>query len=238
MKYKPILNMVPLFEDIHPDDQISLLQCLEAKEALFAKGTSIWTTGDKVDAVGILLNGSLQILKDDAWGNRVILTEMMPGSIFGEAFICAGMERSPVSVLATVRSEVLFIRLQRIIHLCTSSCTHHQKMIANLLKILAHKSIFLNERVVLLSQRSIRDRLLAYLFHEAEKQGSLMFSIRYSRNEMADYLCVDRSALSRELSKMQKQGLLSYEKNHFKILSPDHDPLFDERKNKTNAFFF
>lgn len=212
-----ILENVKLFENVGENLE-AMLQCLGSEEKNYVKGEIIILTGNPVSSVGILLSGEIQIIQEDYLGNRSILTELKPGHIFGETFACAGVTESPVTVLATEDSTVLFIGVSRIITTCPSSCRFHNQLIENLLKILARKNMLLNGKNQLLSQRTIRDKVLSYLSLQAEKKGNLQFEIPFTRNELADFLCVDRSALSRVLSILKTEGVIDYKKKQFKLL--------------------
>jgi len=212
-----ILKNVKLFEMVEENLE-AMLQCLGSEEKKYAKGEIVILTGNPVSSVGILLSGGLQIIQEDFMGNRSILTELKPGHIFGETFACAGVTESPVTVIATADSTVLFIGVQRIINTCPSSCLFHNQLIENLLKIIARKNMLLSGKNQLLSQRTIRDKVFSYLSLQAEKKGNSQFEIPFTRNELADFLCVDRSALSRVLSILKTEGVIEYNKKQFKLL--------------------
>jgi CRP-like cAMP-binding protein len=212
-----ILRKVKLFEAI--DDRLEdMLQCLGSEEKKYDRGEIILMTGQPVTAVGVILSGEVQIIQEDYYGNRSILTELKPGHIFGEAFASAGVKESPVTILAKSNCTILFLGIERIITTCPNSCVFHSQLIENLLKILARKNMLLSSKNQLLSQRTIRDKVLSYLGLQAEKKGNLAFEIPFSRNELADFLCVDRSALSRVLSQLKKEGVIDYHNQHFKLL--------------------
>ncbi|MBC3795760.1 Crp/Fnr family transcriptional regulator [Acetobacterium tundrae] len=212
-----ILRKVKLFESINEDLE-AMLQCLGGEEKQYERGEIILMTGQPVTSVGVVLSGEVQIIQEDYYGNRSILTELKPGHIFGEAFASAGITESPVTILAKSSCTVLFLGIERIITTCPTSCIFHNQLIENLLRILARKNILLNSKNQLLSQRTIRDKVLSYLTLHAEKEGHPEFEIPFSRNELADFLCVDRSALSRVLSQLQKEGVIEYQNKHFKLL--------------------
>jgi CRP-like cAMP-binding protein len=216
-RQRDILLKVSLFENINKNDLNSLMSCLGTRQMRYSKGDYLWLAGDHLTEVGILLEGSLQILRDDAAGNRLIVDDLYPGSLFGEAFVCAGVEKSPVTVLAAEDSSILFIQLKRITTLCSSACVFHSTLIANLLKIIAKKNMVLNNKIHLLSQRTIREKIITYLLMQVEKHNQPYFNIPFTRHELADFLCVDRSALSRELGKMQEDGLIRFRKNQFAV---------------------
>ena len=212
-----VLRKVKLFDGIDENLE-AMLQCLGGEERTYTRGEIILLTGQPVTAVGVVLTGEVQVIQEDYYGNRSILTELSPCHIFGEAFASAGIKESPVTVLAKTNTTVMFLGIERIINTCPNSCIFHNHLIENLLKILARKNILLSNKNQLLSRRTIQDKVLSYLSLQAEKKGNLAFEIPFTRNELADFLCVDRSALSRVLSKLQKEGTIEYTNNHFKLL--------------------
>jgi CRP-like cAMP-binding protein len=215
-KYSEVLRKVKLFSGIDNDLE-AMLDCLGSQEKKYQKGDLIFVAGQPINAVGIVLSGELQVIQEDFNGNRTILTELGPTQIFGEALACAGIAESPLSVLAKSDTKILFIGVSRIINTCSNSCIFHNRLIENLLKILARKNIQLSNKNQLLSHRSIREKVLSYLSMHAEKNNSPEFEIPFNRNEMADFLCVDRSALSRVLSSLSNEGVISVSGRHFTL---------------------
>lgn len=213
-----ILQKINLFKNIEPDELQSLLRCLHAGQKTYRADEFILLAGDAVSSVGIVLSGGVQITKEDYDGNRMILTELSAGDLFAETFACAGIKKSPVSVLAVTECEILWIEFSHVLHTCATPCAFHSRLIFNMLQLTAQKNVMLNDRISLLSRRSIREKLLTYFTLQKQKSGSNSFRIPFSRNELADFLCADRSALSRELCKMRDEGILSFHKNHFVLL--------------------
>ena len=152
------------------------------------------------------------------YGNKSILAAAVPGDIFAEEFACSGAEVLPLSAIAIEESEVMFIECDKILHTCSNNCGFHQKLIYNLMRGLAEKSIGFHKRMEIISKRTTRDKLLAYLSHEARSAGGGYFDIPFDRQELADYLEVDRSGLSQEISKLKREGIIDADKNHFRIL--------------------
>lgn len=217
-QFVPLLKKIDLFHEISEEELTFLLQCLDSTIKSYPKDSILYLSGTKVSQVGILLSGELQVVREDIAGNRTILTVLGPGELFGETFVCAEIDKSPVTVLATMPSEVMMIQFRHMITTCNSGCSFHTKLIENMMKTLARKNIYLNSKIQILSQRSTREKIMEYLMLQAEREEKIKFSIPYSRNELADFLCVDRSAMSRELSKMQDDGLILVEKNKFQLL--------------------
>ena len=219
----PVMENCKLFTDIHGSDIKSLLNCLPAKYKHYKKNSFIFTAGDKMDCVGIMLVGAVHILREDFWGKRKIVARIEPGGLFGVAFACAGVEKLPVSIMAVENSEVMFVNINRIITPCPSVCSFHASLIKNLTLLLAENNIALIQKLEYVTQPSTRKKLLSYLSEQARLAGKSSFNIPFNREELADFLSVERSGLSAELSKMKDAGLLLYKKNHFELLKNDLD---------------
>lgn len=214
-RYMNLIQSNLLFEGVSFSEFHSMLQCLNAKECDFMKNEVIIFTGTKIDFVGLVLSGSVKIIKEDREGNDLLLAEIGEGEIFGEAFACAGISSSPVTIVSNVNTKVLLFDYHKIITTCQRSCIFHAKLIENMLRIIAHKNLLLNQKIEVIGKRSLREKLLCYL--EYQRKDAIEFSIPLNREELASYLCADRSAVSNELSKMQREGLISYHKNQFII---------------------
>ena len=213
-----IIRKCPLFDGINDDDMMTMLSCLGAKVASFDKKYTIFAEGSPARYIGIVLSGSVQIAQIDYYGNRSILSEMYPSEIFAEAFACAEVDSLPVSVIANEPCDVMLIGSVHILHTCSKGCGFHQRLIFNLMKDLATKTILFHQRIEITSKRSTREKLMAYLNLQAKKADSNSFRIPFDRQELADYLEVDRSGLSAEISKLRKEGILECQKNHFKLI--------------------
>ncbi len=216
-KYFPLLKTVTIFENIDENQFDNLLGCLGAKTQTYSRNDIILLADSRISSVGILLSGSAQIVKEDVMGNRTIMSELSEGDMFGEAFACANVDRIPVTVLTTTGCEVLFIQFGRIVTTCSSSCGFHTTLIKNMLQLIAQKNILLNNRMDILSKRTTREKLMTYFTMQINKCGRNKFKIPFSRDELADFLCVNRSALSRELCSMRDENLLTFNKNEFEI---------------------
>ncbi len=211
-----VIQHNPLFSGIGFNDFKRMFDCIEARAVQYKKEDVILLSGDAVRFVGLILSGRVKIVKEDAEGNSTLLTELTTSQLFGEVFSCAEINHSPITVQAAEDTEVLFINYKRVIHTCSSACGFHSRLIENMLKILAQKNLMLNQKIEILSKRSIREKLL--LFFDIQRGTAKKFTIPYNREELAQYLCVDRSALSNELSKMRKEGLIRFHKNEFETL--------------------
>lgn len=212
-----ILKNCPLFNGIGENDLAALLGCLTAAQKSCAKDDFIFLVGERAGPMGVVLTGSLHIVREDFWGRRTILTHIGPGELFGEAFAFAGLERLPVSAMAAEASEVLLLDQRKIMSPCPEACGFHSNLVGNMLRILARKNVTLVQKIEHLTRRSTREKLLSYLSIRARETGSGSFSIPFNRQELADYLAVDRSALSNELSKMRDEGILEFDRNEFEL---------------------
>lgn len=214
-----VLRTSGIFSGISEEETEKMLHCLEVRPETFQKDEYILRAGDRVEAFGLVITGKVLIIQEDFWGNRNILAAVGAGHCFAETFACSPGAVLNVSVMAQTNVQVLFLNVKRILTTCSSTCSHHSRMIRNLLSELAEKNLRLNEKITHLGQRSRRAKILSYLSAEAQRHGSAEFDIAFSRQQLADYLSVDRSGLSMELSRMQEEGLLEYRKNHFVLKS-------------------
>lgn len=217
-KYIDILRSCSLFAGIEDQNLIAILHCLGASTLSIPKNGTILHEGDTAKNVGIILSGEAQIVRDDYYGNRCILARISPSELFGETFACAEITSLPVSVIATQDSEIMMINCHRITKSCHNACDFHNKMIFNLLKVVAAKNMILNQKIEVTSKRSTREKLMTYLLQQAKMQKSEHFTIPYNRQELADFLEVDRSGLSAEISKLRKEHILTCRKNEFTLL--------------------
>lgn len=209
---------VSLFEGIAPSEVQSLLSCLSYTHRSAKKGETVIREGDAVETIGIVLFGLVRVVREAYDGTRVIQAGFGVGSIFGESLACAEVGASPVSVVAAENSELLFLPYRRMIRPCASACQFHRTLIENLARIIARKNLMLNDTIETLAKRTIREKVLSYLAMERRRARSPEFEVPFSRNELAEFLCVDRSALSRELSKMAEDGVISFEGNRFSLV--------------------
>lgn len=214
-----ILRKCSLFHNITDEHLIKMLTCLGAKIENFDKKYTIMAEGNPAKYIGIMLSGSAQIVQVDYFGNRSIVSEVETSEIFGESFACAEVGEVPVTIIANEFSEVMLIDCGHILHTCSNNCGFHQQLIFNLMKDLATKNIMFHQKIEITSKRSTREKLLAYLFFRAKKAGSNSFVIPFDRQELADYLEVDRSGLSAEISKLKAEGVLDCRKNRFELLN-------------------
>ena len=213
------LAQAPLFRQIAAAELPALLHCLAGDALSFQSGQAICRAGDSLKRLGVVLSGRVQVVREHVDGNRTIITELKPGDLFGEAYACASgaVKTVPISVISVTASVVLLLDYQKVVTLCPQSCPFHSRLIHNMLAILADKNLLLNRRLGHLSKRSTREKILSYLYEQAALSGRAAFSIPFNRQELADYLCVERSALSAVLSKLQQEGVVRYRKNFFRL---------------------
>ena len=209
------LEKTILFRGISAEEIRTMLDCLEAKEQTYQKGSVIFREGDVTETMGLVLSGSVRIENNDIWGNKSILDSIGAGQVFAETYACVPGEPLMVSAVAAEDCRILMLNARKMLHTCPKTCAHHSKLIRNLLTISSQKNLNLSRRIFHTSSKSIRGRLMSYLSDQASRQGSYEFTIPYNRQQLADYLSVDRSALSNELGKMQREGMLKVKKNHF-----------------------
>ncbi|MBR6727502.1 MAG: Crp/Fnr family transcriptional regulator [Clostridia bacterium] len=217
-KYLETLKKCPLFVGIGDDRLLRMLVCLGARVVEFDRKYTVFAEGSPARQIGIVLSGAVQVVQLDYYGNRSILSELQAPQVFAEAFACAEVDALPVSVIANEPSEIMLIDCGHILHTCENSCGHHQQLIFNLMKDLATKTLLFHQRIEITAKRTTREKLLSYLSLQAKSAGSSRFIIPFDRQELADYLEVDRSGLSAEISKLRREGILTCEKNRFVLL--------------------
>lgn len=212
------LTETPLFRGITAQELEDMLACLGTDVRSYEKGQMIYRTGDVITSLGVVLSGSVLIENDDIWGNTTVLDCVVPGQIFAETYACTPDEPLMVNVVAAEPAQILFLNVGRVLHACSNACGHHTALIRNLLTLSAQKNLNLSRKIFHTSPKTIRGRLLSYLSYQSMRSGSSTFTIPFNRQQLADYLNVDRSALSNELSKMQRDGLIQVDRNHFTLL--------------------
>ena len=219
MRINPeILGRCMLFSGIRAEDRVPMLGCLGAKVLPVVKDQVIFREGDPADRIGVVLAGAVELVREDYYGNRSLLARIGPADLFGEGFAYAGIETFPINAVAVEDGSVLVLDSRRITTPCCNACSFHNQMIFNMLTVVARKNLLLNRKIEITSKRTTREKLMAYLLAQAKEQGSDTFTIPYDRQALADYLEVERSAMSAELSKLRKAGVLEYHKNSFRLL--------------------
>ena len=205
----------PLFRGATSEEIAAMLPCLGASPRRFARGERILRAGEPTRYMGLVLTGSVLVEQEDVWGNRNILSKAGPGQTFAAAYACAPGSVLKVSVAAETPATVLFLNVKRVLTMCPSACARHSRIIRNLLGELAEKNLRFGEKLTHMGQRTTRAKIMSYLSAEAQRLGTCEFDIPFSRQQLADYLGVERSGLSLELGRMKKDGVLEYRKSHF-----------------------
>lgn len=214
-EYPQIIRSSTLFSGISEEELTAMLSCLGTKTGSFPKDTFLLRAGDTAESVGLVLSGSVLIVQEDIWGNRNILSKAGAGQTFAAAYACAPGSLLNVSVLAETPVTAMFLNVKRVLNVCPSACEHHSRIIRNLLGELAEKNLRFGEKLTHMGQRTTRAKLMSYLSAEAQRLGTCEFDIPFSRQQLADYLAVERTGLSQELGKMRSEGLLDFHKSHF-----------------------
>ncbi|MDO5132043.1 MAG: Crp/Fnr family transcriptional regulator [Eubacteriales bacterium] len=214
------ISVLPLFDGIDSADCALLFDCLGCRIRRYRKDEHIVLERELSDNVGAVLEGGIRTYKEDIWGNRALLAYSKPGDIFGEnfAFMQNEGERQGISFISSASTLVLFTPAARILHPCKNSCAFHHQLSRNMYKMISDKNRRLMEKIDITSQGSVREKLLAYLSMESRRQGSTSFKVPLRRIEMAEFLCINRSAMSRELTALKKEGLITFDKDFFTIL--------------------
>ena len=208
----------PLFDGIERGNMDAMLGCTGYHIGIYQKGQIIILEEEHIHHVGIVLSGAVDMIKEDVWGNKTILTRMGKNELFGETFACGDDNRSAVTFVAPEDTQVLFLPFHRMMHTCTNACAFHQKLVENMVRIIANKNRDLMRKVEIISKKTLREKILTYLSIQSQAQNSRYFSIPLSRQELAAYLSADRTALARELGNMKADGLIDFDKNMFRIL--------------------
>ena len=208
----------PLFDGIGPEDRKTMLGCIGYHIGTFQKGDIVAFEEENIKHIGILLSGSVDMVKEDLWGNKTILLRLHKNELFGETFACGDNPMTTVSFMVSEDARILFLPFHRVLCSCTMASEFHHRLTENMVYTIANRNRELMQKIEVLSKRTIREKLLAYLSGQAQLHNCRYFEIPLGRLELADYLCVDRSALTRELAKMKEEGLLDYHRNWFRML--------------------
>jgi len=212
-----ILSAASIFEGVEKEDLKKAVACLSAGEKTFAGNTYVLRADERVDSLGIVLDGCVKVIKEDYWGNRDIMGKMGRGQIFAETYACIPEIKLDVSVVAETESTILFLDVGKILSPCSKVCGYHERIIQNLISVMARKNLYMNEKLTHVTMRTTRGKLLSYLSGASKGQDD-PFEIPFDRQELADYLSVDRSAMSKELCAMRDDGIIEFKKNRFKLM--------------------
>lgn len=216
--YFDVLRKCRLFDGIADEQLSAMLGCLKASVHSYEKNQTVIEEGAAAIGIGIVLSGAVQIVRVDYYGNRSILTEVGSSQLFGESFACAEVKAMPVNVVAAEACEVMLIDARRMLYQCSNACEFHNRMIFNLMKVVATKNLIFNQKLEIISKRTTREKLMTYLLQQAKLVHSNRFTVPFDRQELADFLEVDRSGLSAEIGKLRKEGILESKKSEFVLL--------------------
>ena len=218
-KYYNQIKNSPVFLGMSDDELKGLLECFGARIRKFEKEEMIIRQGDVISSIYLILDGEVNIEKDSYWGRRIIISRLGKNDNLALSFVGSKDVESSVDAITVKDTTVLVLRYEKCTSMCQNACTRHKVLINNLFQILSKENIELIQKIENVSQKTIRDKVLTFLSNEAQKNHSNEFDIQFNRQDLADYLNVDRSAMSFELSKLQKEGLIKYNKNHFQLIS-------------------
>ncbi len=214
-KYFDLLLETTLFSGVQREELASLLNCMQARVVCVEKGMPVFLEGDEAGFIGLVLEGGVQIVHDDYYGTRSVLGHTEPGELFAETYACSHVSAMPVSGYALKQSSIMFFSCGQMLTVCSNACQFHNRIVKNLLQVVAEHNVSMSRKIRFMSQKSTRQKLMAYLLDQAKKAKSPEFTIPFDRQALADYLAVERSAMSAELSKMQKEGILLTKGSYF-----------------------
>ena len=217
MNTEKLVRDCPLFRDIDPKDLEAMLNCLSARELFPERVSFIMASPGERPLIGVVLEGSVEMISEDGFGKKSLLTVLPVGSVFGESYSCVKARNRSIAYQANENSRILLLDYGRILHACKLVCRFHHRMIENMVQIIAEKNLELIEKLEVASRSTIREKLLTYLTRQAELEGTTTFTIPMGRTELAEYLCADRSAMTRELARMREEGLVEYDKRTFTL---------------------
>lgn len=217
-EYFPLLSASPLFHGISQEELENMLHCLGAKVLDVAKGEPVFLEGDAAGFIGVVLEGGIQVVQEDYFGNRSVIHHSLPGDIFAEAFSFTGLDTMPVSGYAVKNSRVMLLACRRMMTVCSNACNFHNILVKNLLQLVSRKNMMLSEKIRYMSRKTTREKLLAYLSDQAKQADGPEFTIPFDRQALADYLGVERSAMSAEISKLRRDGIIETQGSMFRIL--------------------
>lgn len=218
-KYYNQIKNSPVFYGMNDEELKGLLECFHARVRKYQKEEMIIRQGDIISNIYLILDGGVNIEKDSYWGRRIIISRLGKNQNLALSFVGSKNVESSVDAITVEETLVLILSYEKCTSMCQNACTRHKVLINNLFQILSKENIELIQKIENVSQKTIRDKVLTFLSNEAQKNHSNQFDIKFNRQDLADYLNVDRSAMSFELSKLQKERLIKYNKNHFELCS-------------------
>lgn len=205
----------PLFSGMNETNIKKVLNCLQGKIRTYDKGEIIFLTNEELRYIGVLLDGCVHMVKENSQGDKILLSIFRKGDIFGESFVCGGEQLAYTTFQTEEKTTVLFLPLQKAVKACTAPCPFHGRLFENMITLIANKNVRLMEKIDVSSQKTLREKILAYLRLEIQHKGRNPVELDISRTVLAEYLGVNRSALTRELSQMRAEGILEFDRNRF-----------------------
>lgn len=216
-KFPDVMQDSKLFRGMSGDDISAMLECLSAVRRKFDRGEYIYRTGDTVSKAAMVLEGAVHIGREDYWGNKSLIAEAVPGELIGEVFNFLDDDPITVDAVAVKDTEVVFLDLRRVFAVCSNMCPYHAKLMENFVQVLVMKNRELSAKMEHLSQRSTREKLISYLSEQSLRHRGPEFDIPFNRQQLADFLSVDRSAMSKELGRLRDEGTIEFDRNHFRL---------------------
>ncbi len=218
-KYIPILKRTRLFSGISEEEINKMINCLQAKKCSYKKDEYIFHQGDHIDNLMVLVEGQLYIQRDDYWGNRSIINIVTAGDMFGESYAASHSNTLINDIIAVEDCTVIFFDVKRVITVCPNACRFHSIVVQNLFFSISEKNRKLIQKLSFMTKRTTREKLITFLSEQSKQHNSSEFSIPFNRQQLADFLSVDRSAMSNELCKMRDEGFIEFKKNRFVLHS-------------------
>ena len=215
-----------LFENIPDGDLVTMFDCLGFFTKTYEKGEYLIFEKDHIDNIGTIINGSVDIIKEDIWGRRTIISRLSNDEMLGETFACSGDNLSTISYQAAMKTTVFFMPFSRVVHTCRKTCPFHHRLIENMVSLIAEKNRLLIQKVEVISGKTLRDKLLSFFSLQVQEHGTYSFTLPMGRKDLAEYIGANRSALTRELNAMRDEGLIDFARNDF-VIHADQSVLGD-----------
>lgn len=218
-----LIKKCPLFDKMDDEELNAILKSPHTKIQDFSKNHTVIAEGSNADHVWIVLSGAVQIIRNNYYGNRSIIALINPSQIFAEVFVFSKTETMPVSVVSVTDSRIMLIKLKNILNHNPERNSFYTKLTSNLLRLVTEKNLKLNEKIEIISKHTTREKIMAFLMSQAKLNGSDCFTIPYDRQALADFLEVDRSAMSAEISKLRAEGIIASKRSQFRLISNNDD---------------
>ena len=217
-RLQKVLSECMLFRGMSAQELSALLDCLDFRVRKFGRNETVNTAGDPFEGLGVILTGQADVIKENSTGDRMIMTILKPGDIFGEMAAFSGVGKWPATVVAHTDCSVMYVPPDKLTGQCEKACAGHRRLVINMLGILSWKALTLSKKLEYLSVRSVRGRIAKFLLEQYKNYGQTTFLIPMNRNEMADFLNITRPSLSREMSRMKDDGILDFHRSSVRIM--------------------